>query len=192
MAFFHFLGKKYGNFQVRYFKKRIRTFVKEILPALASCGNCGKFCCDRDRKFSITSRDCREQRCKSFYMFESSKDVLLSSGDENSKKYVSNFINDFLGINEVAATFFNVNISDTMTVKRDRVYNVKSYTKSKKNRVKVFNKSLKNHRKIEYNIGGTKHHFFPRQSDIASKKIVDKYKKMSIERLNDFFILLFI
>lgn len=115
-------------------------------------------------------------------MFESSKEVLLSSGDENSKKYVANFINDFLGINEVAATFFNVNISDTMAEKRDRVYNVKSYTKSEKNRVKVFNKSLKNHRKIEYNIGGTKQHFFPRQSDIASKKIVDKYKKISIER----------
>ena len=45
--------------------------------------------------------------------FERSKEVLLNTGDEISKKYVANFIVDYLNINDTTAKLFNLNISDS-------------------------------------------------------------------------------
>ena len=39
------------------------------------------------------------------------KEILLSSGDETSRAYVTNFISDYLGMSEVTAGFFNCTIS---------------------------------------------------------------------------------
>lgn len=107
-------------------------------------------------------------------MFESSKEILLSNGDENARKYVSNFINDFLGINDVTASFFKMNINN-MVNKRDEVYNVKSYQKSNKYRPKVFNKSIKDRKKVTYNLGGRKRYFHLSNTEIAAKKIIKRY-----------------
>ena len=93
-------------------KTEFNTLIKEILPVVANCGNCGIFCCDGRKKFSVTCRQCREQRCSNCYIFESSIEILLNNGDKNSKNYVSNLINDFLSMNEITAIFFNTNISN--------------------------------------------------------------------------------
>lgn len=107
-------------------------------------------------------------------MFESSKEILLSNGDENARKYVSNFINDFLGINDVTASFFKMNINNIVN-KRNEVYNVKSYQKSNKYRPKVFNKSIKDRKKVTYNLGGRKRYFHLSNTEIAAKKIIKRY-----------------
>lgn len=59
--------------------------------------------------------------------------------------------------------------------KGDVVYNVKSYQKSKKYRPKVFNKSIKNRKKITYNPGGRKRYFYLSNTEIAAKKIIKRY-----------------
>lgn len=50
--------------------------------------------------------------------FEWSKEVLLNTGDEISKKYVANFIVDYLNINDTTAKLFNLNISDSAREKK--------------------------------------------------------------------------
>ena len=50
--------------------------------------------------------------------FERSKEVLLNTGDEISKKYVANFIVDYLNINDTTAKLFNLNISDSVREKK--------------------------------------------------------------------------
>ena len=50
--------------------------------------------------------------------FERSKEVLLNTGDEISKKYVANFIVDYLNINDTTAKLFNLNISDSAREKK--------------------------------------------------------------------------
>ena len=59
--------------------------------------------------------------------------------------------------------------------KGDVVYNVKSYQKSKKYRPKVFNKSIKDRKKITYNPGGRKRYFCLSNTEIAAKKIIKRY-----------------
>lgn len=79
-------------------KKGFDELVNEIIPLLADCGKCEKFCCSYCRKFSVTCTWCRNERCKNYYKFENSLNILLENGSEASRQYVGNFVDDFFKV----------------------------------------------------------------------------------------------
>lgn len=81
---------------------------------------------------TVTCSNCSIERCKNYQTFERSKEILLGSGDEISKQYVANFINDYLGVSEVTVSFFNIKVSEDVKEKKKDIYVVTSYQKSQK------------------------------------------------------------
>ena len=106
-------------FKSEPFKKEFKELLEVILPSLNACGNCSIFCCKYPIKFSMECSFCRESRCKNCTSFERSKEVLLNTGDKISKKYVANFIVDYLNLNDTTAKLFNLNISDSAREKKN-------------------------------------------------------------------------
>ena len=84
-------------FKSQILKKEFNELINKILSPLSGCGSCGKYSCQYHKKFFVTCGLCRDARCKNCCAFETSKEILLSGGDENSQKYVANFIGNFLG-----------------------------------------------------------------------------------------------
>ena len=107
-------------------------WLNEIIPLLADCGKCEKFCCSYCRKFSVTCTWCRNERCKNCYKFENSLNISLENGSEASRQYVTNFVDDFFSVSDITAKFFNLEVTEIKQKKRERVNFVKSYVKSHK------------------------------------------------------------
>lgn len=146
-------------------KREFEELVNEIIPSLADCRRCEKFCCFYCKKFAVTCTRCRNERCKNCCKFESSLKILLENGNETSKQYVANFVDDFFSIGDIAAKFFNLNVCSIEQRKKDRINFVKSYAKSSKCRTQIVNQSLKNTQKIQYGFKGKKHHFYKKKND---------------------------
>ena len=99
------------------------------------------FFCQYCKRFSVTCNFCGNEKCRNCCAFERSKELLLNSGDKMSQKCIANFINDYLGMREVTACFFNCKISKELK-KEENSFAVKSYQKcKKKNRPQVVNKT---------------------------------------------------
>ena len=114
-------------------KKEYENFVKEILPLVAECGLCVQFSCEYDKKFLVTCRRCREQRCTNCFSFKTLFDILTKNGNDEAKDYLTNFTYDYLGIRELSAEFFNIRKSEER-IEKTKIYFVKDYRKSEKNR----------------------------------------------------------
>ena len=69
-------------FKSEFLKRDFKELVEKILLSLNECGNCGVFCCECRKKFSVNCSLCRKARCKNCCNFERSKELLLNSGDE--------------------------------------------------------------------------------------------------------------
>lgn len=54
------------------------------------------------------------------------------SGDKDATDYLTNFVNDFLGLSEVTVIFLNIEISNKTVEKKEQTNYVKSYIKSEK------------------------------------------------------------
>lgn len=93
-------------FKSKTLKKEFKELLEVILLSLNAYGNCSIFCCEYCSKFSLDCSFCRGMRCKNCTPFERSKEVLLNSGDEILKRYVSNFIVDYLNMSDTNAKFF--------------------------------------------------------------------------------------
>lgn len=66
---------------------------------------------------------------------------MLTNGTDISKKYVADFISDYLNISDVTASFFNIDMSEKAVEKRGKFFVVKSYQKSKKIEIRFIIKS---------------------------------------------------
>ena len=83
---------------------------------------------------------------------------VLENLDNEEKKYLENFIKDFLNLsNETLKEGFAVT---KVTLPRIQNYNVKSYHKSKKCKSQVVYKNLDQCKKIEYTIKGRKRSYY--------------------------------
>ena len=103
------------------------------MPAVANCGPCSQFSCEAHRKFKITCNQCREQRYSNCCSFKCSIEIILTqNGDKDAKDYLSNFVNDFLNLSELTASFFSIEISKKTVEKKEQINYVKCYRKSEK------------------------------------------------------------
>ena len=83
---------------------------------------------------------------------------VLENLDNEEKKYLENFIKDFLNLsNETLKEGFAVT---KVTLPRIQSYNVKSYHKSKKCKSQVVYRNLDQCKKIEYTIKGRKRSYY--------------------------------
>ena len=83
---------------------------------------------------------------------------VLENLDNEEKKYLENFIKDFLNLsNETLKEGFAVT---KVTLPRIQNYNVKSYHKTKKCKSQVVYKNLDQCKKIEYTIKGRKRSYY--------------------------------
>ena len=131
------------------------------MPAVANCGPCSQFSCEAHRKFKITCNQCREQRYSNCCSFKCSIEIILTqNGDKDAKDYLSNFVNDFLNLSEITASFFSIEISKKTVEKKEQINYVKCYRKSEKNRLQVIDQVLQNTDKLQDRFKGRKHHFY--------------------------------
>lgn len=71
-------------FKTEVLKREFKKIVENVLLLLNECGNCGVFCCEYCKKFSVNCTLCQKARCKSCCTFERPKELLLNSGDKVS------------------------------------------------------------------------------------------------------------
>ena len=140
-------------------KKGFNEFMKTILPGVFACNLCKKFSCKWHRKFNVCCNLCREVHCKNCKKFIISKDILLKYGDEETRKYISNYIYDFLNISCESLNSFFPEIEINKIEKREAKEKTitKKRVKDEKNRSQVVNQKLPTKVKTgEFNFNGTK------------------------------------
>ena len=111
-------------------KQEYKRFQNEFLIDVLECGLCQKSSCEYHNKFFIGCDRCRKAQCQPCISFKIAKQALLQNFDNEGRKYVENFIKDFLNLtNKTLKESFAVT---KVTLPRVQNYNVKSYHKSKK------------------------------------------------------------
>ena len=135
-------------------KKEFGRFQKEDLIKILQCGYCQKNACEWiHNKFLVSCKFCRETFCKNYQNFNTTKEIPLKKVDKVGKDYIENFIKDFL------------NISD-QTLKIEKNFKVKYYTKSNKSRSQVINKTLNNCEKINCRLAGRQRTFYKKKKNL--------------------------
>ena len=121
-------------FKTDVLMKEFQQFQKEVLTGVLSRGLCQKTACeDFYHKFLVSCKFCKEKQCKACKKFNIAKDVLFKSLGDTAKEYVNNFIRDFLGLSpESLQEHYHVT-TETAHIP-EKMYDVKSYHKSNKNR----------------------------------------------------------
>ena len=108
------------------------------------------FACQH-RKFLVSCKYCREVHCKVCKSFNSAKEVLLKSLDNTAKDYVQNFIRDFLSLSPESLQE-HYQIAKTICILKEKIFDVKSYHKSNKNRSQIVYKKFDNCDKLNYSM----------------------------------------
>ena len=86
-------------FKIDLLRKEFEKFHKEVLVDALMCNLCQKTACQLWHcKFLVSCKYCRENHCKVFKTFNSTKDLLFKNLDDPAKDYVQNFIRDFLNL----------------------------------------------------------------------------------------------
>ena len=96
-------------------KKEFDEFVKKTLPEILACNYCNVGFREMHGRFIATSRKCRTDRCGPCRVFNIQIDALIRTSREHGKKYIFNFVLDFLNVsNETLNHFYNID-SDKKT-----------------------------------------------------------------------------
>ena len=109
-------------------------------------------------KFFLGCDRCRKARCQLCIIFNIAKHTLLENLDCEGRKYLENFIKDFLNLSN--KTFQESFCVTKVTLPRGQSYNVKSYHKSEKCRNQVVYRNLDECKKIEYTVKERKRSYY--------------------------------
>ena len=147
-----------GLFKTNIVQQEYKRFQNEVLINLLECGLCQNSSCEYHKKFFIGCDRCRKAWCQPCISFKIAKQTLLQNLDNEGKKYLENFIKDFLNLsNETLKESFAV---AKETLPRVPNYNVKSYHKSEKCRSQVAYRNLGECKKIEYTVKGRERSYY--------------------------------
>ena len=137
-------------FKTDLLKREYDRFQNEVSINVLEYGLCQSFSCGGShKKFFLGCHRCRKARCQPCRIFNIVKQTLL---DREGRKYLENFIKDFLNLsNKTLQESFGVT---KVTLPRAQTYNVKSYHKSEKCRSQVVFRNLDECKKIEYTVKG--------------------------------------
>ena len=110
------------------------------------------------KKFFLGCDRCRKAWCQPYIIFNIPKQTLLENLDCEGRKYLENFIKNFLNLsNKTLQESFGVT---KVTLPRTQTYNVKSFHKSEKCRSQVVYRSLDKCKKIKYTVKGQKRSYY--------------------------------
>ena len=147
-------------FKTEVLRKEFEKFHKEVLVDVLKCGLCQKTAYESfHRKFLVSCKFCRENYCKACKIFNSAKEVLFKSLHDTGKEYVQNFILDFLNLSAESLED-PYQISKPISIAKEKIFDVKSYHKSEKNRSQVVYKKFDNCDKLNYSVKGKKCTFY--------------------------------
>ena len=104
-------------FQSTVLKNEYKEFVDKIMPNVLLRGLCHLTCCKWHNKFTIECNLCREARCSYCLCFNVSLNFLLNNVNEQGKKYIHNFVYDFLKMSDESMQRYNI-IHNVKKVKR--------------------------------------------------------------------------
>ena len=146
-------------FKTDLLKEEYERFQNEVLINVLECGLCQSFSCGKShRKFFLGCDRCRKAWCQPCKIFNITKQTLLENLDPEGRKYLENFIKDFLNLsNKTFQESFGIT---KVTLPRPQTYNVKSYHKSEKCKSQVVYKNLDECKKIKYTVKGRKGSYY--------------------------------
>ena len=114
--------------------------LKKNLVQVIKCGYCQKTAYGSwHKKFLASCKYYRETFCKTCHSFNIAKNSLLENTNLNARKYITNFMQDFLCISDET---LERNFEVVERVPVEKLHTIKSYHKSEKNRSQVINKKL--------------------------------------------------
>ena len=128
----------------------------------------------------LTCSQCREKRCLSCVTFKSAVKTLVKTLDSDVRKYVQNFVVDFLQISdETLNNLFKIETKLSKSRTKPKTFDVKVYHKSEKNRSQVVMKTLDDCKKIQYISKRRKRTFYKKNwlflLEIENKLVKKKY-----------------
>ena len=93
-------------FKTHILEKEFEKFQKENLVEILKCDYCQKTASQSwHQKFLVSCKYCREAFCKACHNFNIAKETLFKAADSIGKKYIENFIKNFLSVsNETLQT----------------------------------------------------------------------------------------
>ena len=134
-------------FKTDVLQKEFDSFQKEVLTDVLKCDLCQKDACESfHQKFLVSCNFCRENQSKACKIYNIAKEVLFKSIDDSTKEYVKNFMTDFLNLLPKSLQR-HYQVTKTVRIPKEKVYDVRSYHKSNKKEVKLFIKNLNNVKK---------------------------------------------
>ena len=140
-------------FKTDILKTEFEKLQKGNLIQILKCGYCQKTACESfHRKFLVSCKFCRGTFCKSCHNFNIAKEILFKRLDQTGKEYVESFIKDFLGIS--SGTLQRNYKVEAECIQVQKMFNLKSYHKSDKNRNQVVYKKFDNCENISYSVKG--------------------------------------
>ena len=128
-------------FKTNLLKREYHRFQNEVLINVLECGLCQSSSCgESHKKFFLGCGRCRKAQCQPCIIFNIAKQILLENLDREGRKYLENFIKDFLNLSsKTLQESFGVT---KVTLPRIQTYNVKIYHKSEKCRSQVVYRNL--------------------------------------------------
>ena len=113
-------------------KKEFDELVKKTLPEILACNYYNIGFCEMQGCFIATCRKCRTDRCGPCRVFNIQMDSLMRASREYEKKYIFNFVLDFLNISsEILKHFYNIEIKKKINLsawKMHEEHGRKNYT----------------------------------------------------------------
>ena len=104
-------------FQSTVLKNEYKELVDKIMPNVLLCGLSNLTCCKWHNKFTIECNLCREARYGNCLCFNVALNFLLNNVNDQGKKYIHNFVHDFLKLSDESMQPYNI-IHNVKKVKR--------------------------------------------------------------------------
>ena len=96
-------------FKTEFLKKEYKEFVEKTIPKIVECNCCNHNCCKNHYHYEVMCLNCRTKRCKNCQIFNQQMDALMQAANEQTRKYIYNFMSDFFSLsNESLIFFYNV------------------------------------------------------------------------------------
>ena len=96
-------------FKCDVLKKEFDEFVKKTLPEIVACNYCNVGFCEVHGRFIASCRKCRTESCGPCRVFNMQMNTLMKASGEYGKKYIFNFVLDFLNISDKTLKhFYNI------------------------------------------------------------------------------------
>ena len=93
-------------FKTKFLKKEYEELVQKTLPKIVECNYCNHNCLKNHYHYEVMCSKCRSDRCKNCQMFNQQMYALIQAANEQTRKFIYNFVSDFFSISKESLKFF--------------------------------------------------------------------------------------